>query len=223
MGRRSDHTRAELEALFVDEARRQLCACGLVRFSARDTAKRVGYSIGTLYNVFGSLDGLLLAVNARTLSLWSAHLRARLAAAGEDGAGEDRIAALVGGYFEFAFGEPLAWAALYEHRMADGAAPPDAYQALAAELLGIVAVEIARELPDADPAALAALARSLVAVVHGHCAFSLQRTFSFLGEADPRAAALARVREALAAARKPAALGSAAFGPAAVEPRSGAR
>lgn len=201
MGRRSDHTRVELEALFVDEARRQLCACGLARFSARDTAKRVGYSIGTLYNVFGSLDGLLLAVNARTLQLWSAHLRARL-----DAAEGDRIAALVAGYFEFAAGEPLAWTALYEHHMADGGAAPEGYQALAGELMAIVGGEIARELPGADSERVQALARSLVAVVHGHCTFALHRTFSFLGGSDPQGDALARVREALAAAREPAAV-----------------
>jgi hypothetical protein len=37
--------------------------------------------------------------------------------------------------------------------------------------------------------------------VHGHCVFSLYRTFNLLGEAHPVEAALARVREALAAAQ----------------------
>jgi AcrR family transcriptional regulator len=61
MGRRSDHTRSELTELFVAEGRRQLARTGLAGFSARDVAKRVGYSIGTLYNVFGSYDGLVVA------------------------------------------------------------------------------------------------------------------------------------------------------------------
>ena len=88
MGRRSDHTRGELEVLFVTEGRRLLAEVGVTRFSAREVAKKVGYSIGTLYNVFGSLDGLMLAMNARTLTLWAEHLRARLAKAGEG----DRLA-----------------------------------------------------------------------------------------------------------------------------------
>src|SRR5271169_6477740 len=98
MGRRSDHTRAELRELLVAEACRQLSEVGLARFSARDVAKRIGYSVGTLYNVFGSYDELMLAINARTLSLWLTHLRTRLAESGDD----DRIATLVRGYFEFA-------------------------------------------------------------------------------------------------------------------------
>jgi hypothetical protein len=40
-----------------------------------------------------------------------------------------------------------------------------------------------------------------VASVHGHCAFALYNTFRMLGETQPEEAALARVREALAAAR----------------------
>ncbi len=196
MGRRSDHTRVELEELFVSEGCRQLAESGLARFSAREVAKRVGYSIGTLYNVFGSYDGLMLALNARTLTLWAEHLRLRLAAAGED-----RIQALVRGYFEFAADNPRAWIAIYEHHMADGGPAPESYQALAADLMGLVAAEVARALPGAEPEIGLALTRSLVATVHGHCAFALYRTFSMLGETAPADAALARVRETLAAAR----------------------
>jgi AcrR family transcriptional regulator len=196
MGRRSDHTRAELEALFVNEGWRQLAETGLARFSARDVAKRIGYSIGTLYNVFTSYDGLILAINARTMTLWSAHLRERLA-----GAGEDRIAALVRGYFEFAINNPRTWISLFEHHMADDGAAPEWYEALAADLMSVVAGEIAAVLPRADPATVLPLARSLVATVHGHCAFALYRTFDMLGETAPMDAALARVRETIAATR----------------------
>jgi AcrR family transcriptional regulator len=195
MGRRSDHTRSELEALFVEEGRRQLAEVGLARFSARDVAKRVGYSIGTVSNVFGSYDGLVLAINARTIALWAAHLRDCLAAASDD-----RIAALVRGYFDFAVAQPRAWIALYEHHMADDGPAPDWYQALVAELMGIVATEIAAALPAASAETVVSLARSLVATVHGHCVFHLYRTFDLLGETAPVEAALARVREAIAAA-----------------------
>ena len=196
MGRRSDHTRSELETLFVDEGRRQLAEVGLAKFSARDVAKRAGYSIGTVYNVFGSYDGLMVAINARTLRLWARDLRERLAAA--DPAG--RIEALVRGYFEFAEENPKSWIAVYEHHMADGGPAPQWYQDVAAEIMGIVAAEIAAALPSPDPAKAIALARSLVATVHGHCVFALYRTFDLLGETAPAEAALARVREALAAA-----------------------
>jgi AcrR family transcriptional regulator len=197
MGRRSDHTRQELQALLLDEGARQLAAVGLAKFSARDVAKRVGYSIGTLYNVFGSYDGLVLALNARTLAAWRDELAARLAAA----AGGERIAALVGGYFAFAAANPNAWIAIFEHHMVGGGPSPAWYQDVVAEVMGLVVGELAAALPASDAVRVEALARSLVATVHGHCMFALLRTFNALGETDPQAAALARVREALAAAQ----------------------
>ena len=200
MGRRSDHTRSELQALLIEEGWRQLSEVGLAHFSARDVAKRVGYSIGTLYNVFGSYDGLLLAINARTLSMWAADLEARLQGADAG----DRIAALVGGYFEFARRHPKAWIAVFEHHMADWGPAPVSYAEAVREVLAIAAREIGAALPGADPPRLERLARSLIATVHGHCVFAVLRTFDMLGETAPEAAALARVREALSAARRAA-------------------
>jgi len=199
MGRRSDHTRSELRELMLEEGHRQLAEVGLARFSARDVAKRIGYSVGTLYNVFGSYDELMLAINARTLSLWLTHLRTRLAESADD----DRIATLVRGYFEFAAQHRQTWVAIYEYNLSDGRAAPEWYQTTVAELMGVVAAEIAAALPRAAPDDVASLARSLVATVHGHCVFSLYRTFNLLGETQPVEAALARVREALAAAQAP--------------------
>jgi AcrR family transcriptional regulator len=65
MGRRSDHTRPELEELIVDVGSALMTELGFARFSAREVAKRIGYSVGTVYNVFGSADALLLAINTR--------------------------------------------------------------------------------------------------------------------------------------------------------------
>jgi AcrR family transcriptional regulator len=184
-----------LEDLFVKEGWRLLAETGLAQFSAREVAKRAGYSIGSVYNVFGSYDGLVLAINARTLALWAQHLRSRLAEGGQD-----PIEILVRGYFEFAHANPWTWRAVYEHHLAGNGPAPDWYQAVVADLMGIVVGQIATALPGSAPAAVEALSRSLVATVHGHCVFSVFRTFDLLGETDPAGAALARVREALAAA-----------------------
>lgn len=194
MGRRSDHSREELTELILAAGHALLAETGYAGFSARAVAKRVGYSIGTIHNVFGSHDALLTALNSRTFVLWAETLRERLAAGDED-----RIAALVHGYFDFAQGNPNLWMAIYDHRQPTGTELPERYRALRAGLTGIVEAEIALALPHRDRAAVAALTRSLVATVHGHCAFALNGSFALLGEADPRGLALARVREIIAA------------------------
>jgi hypothetical protein len=129
--------------------------------------------------------------------MWAADLEARMKAAD----GGDRIAALVKGYFEFAQRHPKPWVAVFEHHMADWGPAPVWYAKAVHEVLAIAARETAATLPGADPAQIAGLSRSLIATVHGHCIFALLRTFDMLGETAPEAAALARVREALSAAR----------------------
>jgi AcrR family transcriptional regulator len=192
MGRRSDHSRAELREIIVSEGHRQMHEVGFVRFSAREVAKRIGYSIGTIYNVFGSYDGLILAINGRTLDLWRDYLDAKL-----DGATGDRLRHAIDAYFEFAILNRHAWAALYDFRLPDDVEPPEAYQAKLTAIIDIVVREVAAALPEHRAQEAEPLARSLLATVHGHCFFTLNGTFRLLGETDPLAAALDRVRDAL--------------------------
>lgn len=192
MGRRSDHSREELREIIIAAGHHHMEEVGFVRFSAREVAKRIGYSIGTLYNVFGSYDGLILAINGRTLGLWRDHLERRLAEPSED-----RLKRAIEAYFEFADTHRHAWAALYDFRLPDDIEPPEVYRRQVRAIFEIVVAEVAAALPevrkvDADP-----LTRSLLATVHGHCVFAMNGTFRMLGEADPQFAALARVREAV--------------------------
>ncbi|MEJ2457061.1 MAG: TetR/AcrR family transcriptional regulator [Novosphingobium sp.] len=193
MGRRSDHTREELRSLILEEGHCQLSEVGFARFSAREVAKRIGYSIGTVYNVFGSYDALLLALNGRTLDVWLAFLEERLARR-EEG----RLDAAIEAYFDFALGHRHAWTALYDFRLPEGTPPSEEYRGKVEAITAVIMREIAAVLPpDAQGEALP-LARSLLASVHGHCFFALNGTFAMLGEDDPLGAARARVADALA-------------------------
>jgi len=196
MGRRSDHSRAELERMIILEGHRQLAEVGFSRFSAREVAKRIGYSIGTIYNVFGTHDRLVLAINTRTFRLWADHLRARL-----DASDGDRIRTLVEGYFSFARENPNLWMAIYDHRLPPDVTMPPEFDEQRRELTEIVAREIAAALPEPRREEAPRLARSLIATVHGHCTFALNGSFALMGETEPFELALARVRESLAAAR----------------------
>jgi len=167
---------------------------GLARFSAREVAKRIGYSIGTIYNVFGSHDALLIAINNRTFALWVEWLERSLDVE------EDRISALVNGYFGFARAHPQLWHAIYDHHLPEGASLLAEDEAQRGRLTALVVAEVAKALGREPDEAVHTLARSLVAVVHGHCAFALSGAWALMGEAAPEGAALARVREALAAA-----------------------
>ncbi|MCB2059065.1 MAG: TetR/AcrR family transcriptional regulator [Novosphingobium sp.] len=192
MGRRSDHTRDELREIIIREGHRQMEEAGFARFSAREVAKRIGYSIGTLYNVFGSYDHLILAINGRTLDLWLAYLERRLA-----GVEDDRLHVAVDAYFQFALDHRHAWTALFDFRLPEGEAPPEDYAVKLTAIVDAVEREVASELPPEHADKAPALTRSLLATVHGHCFFALNGTFELLGVTDPLGTALERVRDAL--------------------------
>ncbi|MEP3052027.1 MAG: TetR/AcrR family transcriptional regulator [Erythrobacter sp.] len=192
MGRRSDHTRAELRELLLQTGHQLMAQVGYARFSGREVAKRAGYSVGTIYNVFESLDGLLAAINTRTFVLWSRHLQKRL----ETG-GEDRIASLVEGYFTFALDNPQTWSAIYEHRVPEKDSLSEEDLEGRGALTLIVEQEVRTALPEDTGLDVARYARSLIATVHGHCSYVVSGSFALLDETDPVGSALDRVRESL--------------------------
>jgi AcrR family transcriptional regulator len=192
MGRRSDHSRAELRAMILAEGHRQMSEVGYAHFSAREVAKRIGYSIGTIYNVFGTHDALILAINGQTLDLWRDHLLAKLGLSTED-----RLRVAVEAYFEFAILHRNAWTAIYDFRLPETADIPEDYADKVKAITDIVIDEVAAALPPRLVDEAPGLARSLLACVHGHCFFTLNGTFRILGETDPLGAALQRVHDAM--------------------------
>ena len=109
MARRSDHTREELAELAIDAALALIDEEGFANFSARQVAAKIGYTVGTLYNVFGTYDELLYHVHARTLDHWYEFMQARL----KRGKAEP-LRVLARGYVEYARTHYNRWIALFE-------------------------------------------------------------------------------------------------------------
>ncbi len=58
MARRSDHSKEEIKALAIKHAYELVEEKGEAGFKARDIAKRMGYTVGTLYYVFEDMENL---------------------------------------------------------------------------------------------------------------------------------------------------------------------
>jgi AcrR family transcriptional regulator len=67
MARRKDHTREALTQLAVDCGRELVRDKGTGALTARNVAKAIGYTPGTLYNLFDNIEGLAAAINCVTL------------------------------------------------------------------------------------------------------------------------------------------------------------
>ncbi len=174
------------------EGHKHMAEVGFARFSAREVAKRIGYSVGTLYNVFGTLDQLLITINTRTFQLWADYVRQRL-----EVSGSDRVQTLVEAYFSFARDNANSWTAIYDHHLPPDVVIPDEQNLQRGALTQIIVDEVAAVLPTQAQSEAPRLARSLIAVVHGHCVFELNGSFALMNISQPMELALDRVWEAL--------------------------
>ncbi|MEM7121659.1 MAG: TetR/AcrR family transcriptional regulator [Pseudomonadota bacterium] len=168
MPRRTDHSREELYDLALAAARDIIREDGLSALTARRVAHAIGYSPGTLYNVFDDLDDLIVHMNGRTLDALYDDL---MQVAKTDDPARD-LKALLAGYLAFLDGNRNLWGVLFEHRLSGDAALPDWYLQKIDQVLGLIETTLARRLPDLDRDNLKDAARILWASLHGICSLS---------------------------------------------------
>jgi len=133
MARRSDHTRNELHTMALAAARSIIAKSGLRALSTRRIAKKIGYSPGTLYQLFKDLDELVLRVNAGTLD----DLYAACREVDFGNAPEMALRDLAQCYIDFTSRHPRLWNALFEHSLPKGKSLPAWYAESVARLLGL--------------------------------------------------------------------------------------
>lgn len=163
MGRRSIHTADELKELILVAATELIERDGLAGLSAREIARRIGYSPGTLYNVFENLDDLVLTIEARLLD----RLAARLGDLPPQPTAEARVLALARAYLAFTHENPKLWNLLFEHHMPAGKPVPGWYQTKLDGLMSRIEDALAPLVDPSDPVALPRAARVLWSGVHG--------------------------------------------------------
>lgn len=168
MGRRSDHSREELKELAIISGVELVEKEGLAGFRARKVAVRMGYTVGTLYHVFGSLDDFVLCINARTLDEWYGAINKVVSRPRK----EDNIIALAKAYIQFVRKNYGRWSLLFGYTMAKDKEIPDWYQEKVEKLFKVVEEAM---LPHAggDRKKAYQAARVLWASVHGICVLSM--------------------------------------------------
>jgi AcrR family transcriptional regulator len=163
MGRRSTHTPQQLRGLILDAAQDIIEAQGIAGLSAREIARRIGYSPGTIYNMFENLDDVVLNIEARVLDA----LDQRLAGLLNEGDACTRVTRLALTYLAFTHEKPKLWNLLFEHHMPAGAALPAWYQQKLETLMSRVETALAPEFGAGQDSERQRAARVLWAGVHG--------------------------------------------------------
>lgn len=184
MGRRSTHTAPQLRDLILDAARDIIVADGLAGLSAREIARRVGYSPGTIYNMFENLDDVVLNVEARLLDELDARLTEDLADTAHTANPLLRLAHV---YLAFTHEKPKLWNLLFEHHLPPGTELPGWYQQKLEGLMMRIETALAPMFPAGSEMERQRAARVLWAGVHGITSLSTADKLSIVTtEAAPR-------------------------------------
>lgn len=182
MARRSDHTREELQELILSAGEALLDEGGLAAFGARKIAARIGYTVGTLYHVFGSYDNLLLHINARTLDHWYGEMQAAVAA------GEHPVHALAEAYIRYSRERYYRWITLFEHHMAEDAPVPEWFSPKMSRFFTLLEEALEPIIPENEDERKQA-ARILWTSIHGIAILSATQKLDLVTQASAEALA----------------------------------
>ena len=169
MGRRSVHTPEELRHLILGAARGIVEREGLVGLSAREVARLIGYSAGTLYNIFENLDDVLLTLQSQMLG----DVVERMKSAPRDHDPKRNFDSLVRCYVNFALENRKLWNLLFAHPLPPGTTVPPAFEEYAKTILAMVAEALTPLTPSQTPEAGAKAASTLWGGVHGTVAIAV--------------------------------------------------
>jgi AcrR family transcriptional regulator len=176
MARRNDHSKDEIREMVVSSGLDLIKKSGFSSFSTRQIAKEIGYTVGTLYNVFDSYDDIILHINAATLDEMEKFIEMKINPKLKGVKAVKQLAKL---YIEFAHNNRSSWSALFEKAVPLEAELPDWYNQKIAKLFSIVEsilLEFISKKSDAKKHA-----KVIWASIHGICILGLTQKLNVVG------------------------------------------
>jgi len=177
MARRKDHSPQQLSDLTIAAVISFMAQHPINQLSLRGLAKIVGYSPGTLLNLFGSYNKLLLQVSGFTLGQIQQQLAAEVSSSDTNNCHvnpADSIVAIANSYLKFAQQAPYQWQQVFEHRLDSGEEMPLIHQQQITELFQLIEPLLAQLAPQANANTVLIASRTLWASVHGICMMSIE-------------------------------------------------
>ncbi len=170
MARRKDHSPQELKEQVITKVIQFLQQQPANELSLRKIAKMVGYSPGTLINLFGNYAYLLLAVNAVTLEQINQQLSDSMRSSQQ---AQQQLTLFAQQYLNFAQQHPFQWRLLFEHQLTDEQDLPQWQQQKIEHLFSLIDHCLEKLKPNANSKEIQQTSRTIWASVHGICALSI--------------------------------------------------
>jgi AcrR family transcriptional regulator len=165
MARRNDHSKDEIRRLAIDAAFVLLNKQGIEGVTARKIAAEIGYSAGSLYQVFSNLDELFWELNLRTQTKLMNTLKTSVS--GQSLSPKALLVSYATDYLAFSKKHPDEWSLLFEHRSSVQSQLPHQMIDQIDALFALVEQPLKTLKPNADSASLSLAAKTLWSGVHG--------------------------------------------------------
>lgn len=160
--------RSDLKEKLIQATLDRLEEGGIHEVRARDLAKEAGCAVGTIYNLVGKIDDLILLASAQTLREFRDFAIGRFSTAVEEKRGyRDLLKTLALAYIDYAFSHRRRWQANFELNFTEHNEYFEVYHSGQRELIGIIVKVLKQIAPRSDDRELASIARALWASVHG--------------------------------------------------------
>ena len=170
MARRNDHTKEEIREMVISPGLNLIKNSGFSAFSKRQIAKEIGYSVGTLYNVFESYDDIVLHINAVTLDDMRKFIEEGLDPKLKNAKAIKQLARL---YIDFAHKNRNSWSALFEYNITSELDLPEWYNQRIEKLFSIVESILSKFISKKSEALK--YSKVIWASIHGIYALSLTK------------------------------------------------
>ncbi|MEM1234270.1 MAG: TetR/AcrR family transcriptional regulator [Pseudomonadota bacterium] len=176
MARDTAQKREALRTRLLDIAEARIADGGLDVLKARDLAAEAPCSVGAIYNVFGDLKDIALAVNGRTFQRIGQSVGA--AVHERNLPPKETLIALSHAYLHFATENPRLWRALFDLELTEDANVPDWYLAELRQLFTYIAAPLREVFPSYSDTDIELMTRALFSSVHGIVLLGLERRIS---------------------------------------------
>jgi AcrR family transcriptional regulator len=169
--------RDDLRLKLIDIAEERIKTGGISEVRARDLAKEAGCAVGAIYNVFGDMNDLIMAVNARTFKRVGAQVSAAVTAE-PPGHPVNTMIAMSHAYLHFARDNTPAWRTLFDLEVSTEESVPTWYLEELQNVFALIADPLIRIFPDMSPEDVSLMTRGLFSAVHGIVLLGLQKRIS---------------------------------------------
>ncbi len=183
MPKKIRESREELREAMIETAERLIVCDGVGALTARRLASELNIAVGTTYNVFKDMSGVIEEVNARTIARITDEISSVDKASGS---GEDILMRYADAYIGFVRENQKLWAALFSGEVDPESASHQRNLKNTLKLFDYLETALKTIAPNASNDSISASARALWSAVHGMLSLVAGNRHEILGLGDIR-------------------------------------